>query len=235
MLKFCGCEFSATGANKNSQVYGLTLNGAEDVLIEGCKFSGTGYSAILNKTAGSVIVKDCDFECSNFKNPIEGGQTVDQGALTIEDCEFNGVPGNNFINFYQVADGTVHTIKNCKFHGSTANNIIRLSNKNNVSATFNIEDIKYEFVSGTPDEYTGVILCQDYTNKTGLKQDFSKYHLNVNNLQGPKDTTLCYVYEDGAGIITGNWPTITVDGQDLLWGTGESGQGFQPGPSLDNL
>lgn len=216
MLKFSGCEFSAAGANKKAQVFGLTLNGTEDVLIENCKFNGTGYASLLNKTAGSVAVKSCKFECDNIYNPIEGGQSADQGALTVEDCEFTGVPGNNFINFYQVADGTVHTIKNCMFHGSSSNNIVRLSNKNNATATFNIEDVKYEFVSGTPDEYSGLVLCQDFTNKNGKKQEFDKYHLNLVNVKGPKDIQDIYVYEDGAGIIQTNYPSMTRDGQSVL-------------------
>ena len=216
MLKFNDCVFSAAGATKNDKVFGLILEGAEDVRIENCIFNGTGYSALLNKTAGDVVVKNCDFECDNIKNPIEGGQASDQGSLTVENCEFKGVPGNNFINFYSVADGTVHTIKNCKFHGGANNNIIRLSNKTNHEATFNIEDVFYEFTTGIADEYTGFILCQDYTNKSGTKQNFYMYTLNINNLVHPEEGELVYVYEDGEGIITENYPTVYKDGQSLI-------------------
>ena len=89
MLKFQGCEFNAAGANKKAQVYGLNLNGAEDVLIEDCKFGGTGYAALLNKTAGAVTIKNCDFACGNIYNPIEGGQAIAQGSLTVENCDFS--------------------------------------------------------------------------------------------------------------------------------------------------
>lgn len=208
MLRFNDCTFSAAGADRKAKTYGLNLTGSEDVLIENCVFNGTGYAAILNQTTGAVKVKGSTFECGNIYNPIEGTQTVAQGALTVEDCEFNGVPGNNFISFYNVADGSVHTIKKCAFHGATNNNIVRLSNKNNATAVFNIEDVKYNYVSGTADDYTGFILCQDYTNRSGVKQDFSKYTVNISNLNRPAEGVLFYVYEDDAGIISDNNPVV---------------------------
>lgn len=217
MFKFYGCEFSAAGANKKDKVYGLTLNSTEDVLIEDCKFNGTGYSALLNKNTGNVVVKNCEFECDNIYNPIEGGQTAVQGVLTVEDCEFNGIPGNNFINFYKVAEDSIHNVKNCKFYGSANNNIIRLSNTNNAHATFNFENIKFEFIGGTPDEYTGFILCQDYTNRNGQKQEFDRYTLNLNNIECPENIQTVYVYEDGIGIIQNNYPTTFKDGEQIIW------------------
>lgn len=219
MLKFENCIFSAAGANKTAKVYGLTINGAEDVVIKNCDFNGTGYAAILNKGTGTLTVEDSEFECGNLKNPIEGSQAENNGNVTIDGCNFTGVPGNNFINFYQVADGSVHTIKNCKFAGSTFNNVIRLSNKNNAEATFNISDCSYKFVSGTANEWTGFILCQDYTNASGTKQDFSKYHINIDNLTRPEEGSLLYVYEDGQGIIVTNYPAVTIDGTPLVFTT----------------
>ena len=222
MLKFSGCTFSAAGADKKAQVYGLKVTGTEDVSIDQCTFNGTGYAALLNKTTGNVEVKNSTFECGNLYNPIEGTQSEDQGNLIVEDCEFNGVPGNNFINFYQVADNSVHTVKNCKFHGASNNNIIRLSNKNNHSATFNVENITYEFVSGTPDDYSGMILCQDYTSKSGNPQNFSLYTVNLKDIKGPEGIQNLYTYQDGEGIITGNRPALTIDGQPVVFGSGES-------------
>lgn len=223
MLKFEGCTFSAMGANKNDQVYGLKITGTEDVSIKDCIFNGMGYAAILNNGAGALTVEGTEFQCGNIKNPIEGSQTVNNGNVTVDHCDFVGVPGNNFINFYQVADGSVHTISNCKFAGSTSNNVIRLSNKTSVAAVFNISDCKYEFVSGKVNDYTGFILCQDYTNRNGVKQDFSKYTVNITNLTRPEEGSLVYVYEDGEGIIVSNYPAVTVDGSPVLFGgAGES-------------
>ena len=216
MLKFENCTFSAAGADKKAKVYGLTTLGAEDVVVNRCTFDGTGYSGLLNKGTGTLTVTECVFECDGLYNPIEGGQSADNGAVTIEDCEFKGVPGNNFISFYQVADGTTHTIKGCSFAGGTANNIIRLSNKNNAAATFNISDCSYKFTSGIVDEYTGFILCQDYTNKNGTLQDFTRYNINISHLDRPEEGELLYVYDDGEGIITNNYPIVTLDGQSVI-------------------
>ena len=221
MLKFEGCTFSATGASKNDKVYGLTINGAEDVVVKNCVFDGTGYSAILNKGTGALTVEHSDFHCDNIKNPIEGSQVSDNGNVTVDGCHFTGTPGNNFINFYQVAEGSIHTIKDCTFAGATNNNIIRLSNKTNATATFNISNCSYKYVSGQVDEWTGFILCQDYTNRSGVKQDFSKYQVNIDNLTRPEEGSLVYVYEDGQGIIVTNYPVVYVDGSPVLFGSDE--------------
>lgn len=218
MLKFEGCTFSAAGANKKDKVYGLTINGAEDVTINNCVFDGTGYSAILNKGTGALTVDHSEFHCDNIYNPIEGGQTTDNGNVTVTDCIFDGVPGNNFISFYQVADESVHIIKNCKFAGATNNNVIRLSNKTNSTAIFNVINCSYKYVSGVANDYTGFILCQDYTNRNGVKQDFSKYTVNITNLTRPEEGSLVYVYEDGADIIVSNYPAVTVDGSPIIFG-----------------
>jgi len=212
MLKFEGCTFSATGENKNSKVYGLTVTGAEDVEIKNCAFNGTGYSALLNKGTGTLTVKDCEFSCGNIKNPIEGGQDAENGDITIDNCIFTGIPGNNFINIYNVALGSNHTVKNCKFHGGANNNIIRLSNKNNTVAFFHVENCMYEFTSGKISEYSGFLLCQDYTNKTGTKQEFGYYTIDITNLIRPKEGSLFYVYDDSEGIITTNDPHVYLDG-----------------------
>lgn len=223
MLKFEGCTFSATGADKRDQVYGLKITGVEDVSVKDCLFDGMGYAAILNNGTGALTVEGTEFHCGNIYNPIEGSQTVDNGNVTIDDCTFTGVPGNNFISFYQVAEGSAHVIKNCKFAGATNNNIIRLSNRTSVAAIFNIDDCSYKYVSGKINEYSGFMLCQDYTNVKGVPQDFSKYNVNINNLTRPEEGSLVYVYEDGTGIIVSNYPAVTVDGSPVLFGgAGES-------------
>lgn len=218
MLKFEGCTFSATGASKKDKVYGLNISGAENISIKDCIFNGMGYSAILNNGTGTLTIEGTEFHCGNIYNPIEGSQTVDNGNVTIDSCIFTGTPANNFISFYRVAEGSVHAIKNCKFAGTTNNNIVRLSNRNNAAAIFNIDDCSYEYVSGKVDEYSGFILCQDYTNRNGVLQDFSKYTVNINNLTRPEEGSLVYVYEDGVGIIVSNYPAVTVDGSPVLFG-----------------
>lgn len=211
MLKFENVTFAAQGANKKDKVYGLTLNGAEDVVVKDCTFNGMGYAAILNHSLGNVRVEGCKFECDNIYNPIEGSQQVENGDVMVSDCEFTGTPGNNFVNFYKVKPESAHTVRNCSFAGATGNNIVRLSNLGSNVASFVIDDCEYVYTSGTADEYTGFMLCQDYTNKNGQKQDFSKYAVRINNLTRPEEGCLFYVYEDGKGIITGeNDPQITI-------------------------
>lgn len=187
MLKFVNCSFNAQGANKKDKVYGLTLSGSDNVLVKDCFFKNTGYSSILNESEGNVEIKDCIFVVDNVYNPIEGSQTVENGNVEITGCSFSGVPGNNFINFYSVSEYSDNKIINCVFNGSTGNNIVRLSNRSNNSATFTIEDCYYDYSTGAADEYTGFMLCQDYTNKSGSKQNFSKYTVNVNNVERPEE------------------------------------------------
>lgn len=211
MLKFENVTFAAQGANNKDKVYGLTLNGAEDVVVKDCTFNGMGYSAILNHSLGNVTIEGCKFECDNIYNPIEGSQNVENGNVVVADCEFTGVPGNNFINFYKVQPESAHVVRNCSFAGATNNNIVRLSNLGSNAASFTIDDCEYVYTSGTADEYTGFLLCQDYTNKDGKKQDFSKYDVRINHLTRPAEGSLFYVFESGKGIITGeNDPQITV-------------------------
>ena len=60
--------------------------------------------------------------------------------------------------------------------------------------------------------YTSFLLCQDYTNKDGKKQDFSILDVTLENVKcngavvskdGAAKGSIFYVYDDVAGIITG--------------------------------
>lgn len=220
MITISNSVFDAQGASIKDKVFGIVLNGNEDVVIENCSFKNKGYSAIKNDCSGNVRVAGCEFACANIYNPIEGSQSVDNGNVVVSDCAFNGAPGNNYINFYQVADGSVHEIVNCAFAPTVDNNIIRLSNRKGASAQFNIKDCLYNFAEGKASDYTGFMLCQDYTNKSGVKQDFTKYSVNIENVlcdgeklseEGAAKGCIYYVYEDGVGIITGtNDPVVVI-------------------------
>lgn len=211
MVSIYGCKFDAQGANNKDKVYGLTVKGSEDVEVKDCKFENTGYSAILNHCKGALSVVGCEFDCSNVYNPIEGSQTVSNGNVTVKDCKFVGPIGNNFINFYQFVDGSHHIIENCEFSGSTGNNIVRVSNRSNASTKISVANCNYTYVSGTPDEYTNFLLCQDYTNPSP-KQDFTKVTLEMKNVkcngevigeEGPAVGGTFYVYDNTLGLITG--------------------------------
>lgn len=212
MITITNSKFDAQGSAIKDKVYGLRLSGKEDVMIQNCEFANKGYASILNNCEGSVTVKDCKFNCENVYNPIEGSQAVDNGNLAVEDCEFAGKPGNNYLNLYQVADGSEHKVVGCSFNPSVDNNVIRVSNRTSAGMKIDVVDCKYDFLPGEASDYTGFLLCQDYTNKSGVKQDFSKVEVKVKNLlcNGEKVTAeganvgcVYYVYEDGVGLITG--------------------------------
>lgn len=220
MITIANSIFNVQGANVKDKVYGVVLNGAEDVVIKGCTFANKGYSSVLNHCTGSVAIEDCVFECDNVYNPIEGSQSANNGNVTVKNCKFNGKPGNNYVNFYQVAANSEHVVANCSFNPSVDNNIVRISNRTSVPMTLTVADCKYDYLEGEPSEYTGFLLCQDYTNKNGVKQDFTKVKVELNNVlcNGEKVTSagaalgkIFYVYEDGAGILAeGNDPVVVV-------------------------
>lgn len=220
MITISNSVFDAQGTSKKDKVFGITLSGAEDILIENCSFSNQGYAAIKNDCTGNVAVENCEFQCDNIYNPIEGSQSVDNGNVTVRKCNFIGAPGNNYINFYQMAKGSEHEVSDCVFAPTVDNNIIRFSNRTNAKVKCTIKNCCYTFSEGESSEYTGFILCQDYTNKNGVKQDFSKVLINIDNVKcngvtidenGAIEGSVYYVYEDGTGIITGtNDPVINI-------------------------
>lgn len=220
MITINNSKFNAEGADRKAAVYGITLSGSEDVVIKDCEFENVGYSAILNNSTGNVTIENCNFACNNIYNPIEGSQSVDNGNVTIKNCVFNGAPGNNYINFYQFANNSEHEISNCYFAPTCDNNVMRISNRTNAKAVFNVKNCEYNYVSGTPSDYTAFLLCQDYTSKNGKSQDFTNIELNLENLKcnnkiittdGPEVGSIFYIYEDGKGLITGeNDPQINI-------------------------
>lgn len=212
MVTILNSVFDAQGADKKAKVFGVILNGAEDILIKDCKFVNQGYSSILNESTGNVTIENCEFDCSKVYNPIEGSQKVNNGNVVVKDCKFVGAPGNNFVNFYQVADGSKHLISGCEFNPTVDNNVVRISNRTNAVMEVKVENCKYDFVDGEATEYTGFLICQDYTSKDGKKQDFTNVTVELNNVlcNGEKVTAagaakgcLFYVYDNAAGIITG--------------------------------
>lgn len=145
---------------------------------------------------------------------------MNNGNVTVKNCEFKGKPGNNYINFYQVAADSEHLISGCTFNPSVDNNIIRVSNRTSAPMTINVVDCKYDFMAGEPTDYTGFLLCQDYTNKSGVKQNFANVTVKLENVlcngekvtaSGAAEGKIFYVYEDGAGILAeGNDPVVVV-------------------------
>lgn len=215
MIRIENAKFYAEGADKKAKVYAITLSGAEAVEIKNCEFANVGYSSILNNCSADVKVIDCKFDCSNVYNPIEGSQSVANGNVSIENCEFKSAPGNNYINFYQFAEGSHHEVRGCSFEPTVDNNIVRISNRTSAKAEFVVNDCEYNYAEGEPTDYTAFLLCQDYTNKSGVKQDFTGCTVSFCDVKcdgaalNADSERIYYVYEDGKGIITGdNDPAI---------------------------
>ena len=222
MITISNSVFNIEGNGKKDKVYGITLKGAEDVRVENCEFATTGYSAILNHLDGAKLeVVNCKFACEGNYNPIEGGQSVENGAVLVKGCEFTGAPGNNYINFYNFKEGVKNVVSNCSFEPTVDNNVIRISNNGSKKASFDFIDLSYNFTEDEANEYTSFLLCQDYTNKDGKKQDFSILDVTLENVKcngtvvskdGAAKGSIFYVYDDVAGIITGegNDPHVVV-------------------------
>ena len=54
MITINNSVFDAKGADKKAKVYGITLNGSEDITISGCEFKNMGYSSILNESTPAL-------------------------------------------------------------------------------------------------------------------------------------------------------------------------------------
>lgn len=221
MITINNSVFDVQGTSKkDNKAFGITLKGSEDVVIKDCVFRNQGYAGIMNHCTGKVIVEDCKFECDTMYNPIEGSQSVDNGNVVVKGCEFTGTPGNNFVNFYQFANGAVNEISDCTFTPTVDNNVIRISNRTSAPARFIVSNCTYNFNDAEATEYTGFILCQDYTSKNGVKQSFADVKVELDNVvcdgvkvtaDGAAKGSIYYVYQDGAGVITGqNDPVVVV-------------------------
>ena len=217
MLKIKNCKFNdVTAAIGQTGKQALLLDGDEDILVEGCEFASTGYSAILNKCTGNVTVKDCVFDSTKVKNTIEGSTQVTNGNLLVKNCSMNGAGKNNYVNVYKVKDNAKIQVLGCNFSGNADKNIIRISNANNSTITVDFEDSTYTYdESAAISEYSNAVLFQDYGAAKGNPQDFTKVTLNITNVQKPAESGWYYVYQDGAGIIDTNQPTVIVDGQKI--------------------
>ena len=163
-----------------------------------------GEAVVTNNTFAGVE--------NGYYNAIEFGIGANENSLsaaTISDNKFNSAIKNNYFSFYRMVEGAVVNIENNQLlNSSKASDGIRISNPNNVSATFNIINNTFTY-SDSGADYDALILFQDYSKGS---QDFSSITLNIEELSAPQDiTTLYYVYQDGKGVISTNQPKITGD------------------------
>ena len=144
---------------------------------------------------GNTVINDYNGIEFDLKGPLGNGSVIANNTFNT---------GNNAISIYQVEDGATVTIKNNKFNGKNGSYVpVRLSNANNANGTF-------VFSGNTVGDNTPycIILLEDYTNKIGTLQDFTKYTLKFESNNYSGDFKQIEVFEDGKGAITTNQPNV---------------------------
>ena len=196
---------------KNVDVQGLTVESVTSKITAGgivnltdIKSTGTidrhtqGNAAFsVNTTGDTVRISNCKFGQTGY-NALEIGlsaETANVKNIVIEKCEFADA-ANNSILIFRTAANAVVTIKKCTF--GNVSNAIRISNADNHSVTVNVIDCAIASVDKNLD-YTGIVLCQDYTSKTVEDAE-------ANNLFAPEKVKFNFVNVTigGKKVVAGN-------------------------------
>lgn len=179
----------------------LSIN-AGDVEVKGLAISGDfpkaqGGNAVMKINESDYIVfRDMTFNSNDVYNGIEIGLNSSKlpKYVLFDNCKFEGTFTNNPIIVFGTADDAIINIQNCSF--DKVSNILRLSNKANTKCVVNISNCSVNQLETNP-EYTGAILCQDYT---------SKGEEVANNLFSPEKITI-------------NFKNFKVAGKELVMPT----------------
>lgn len=179
----------------------LSIN-AGDVEVKGLAISGDfpkaqGGNAVVEINESDYIVfRDMIFNSNDVYNGIEIGLNSSKlpKYVLFDNCKFEGTFTNNPIIVFGTADDAIINIQNCSF--DKVSNILRLSNKANTKCVVNISNCSVNQLETNP-EYTGAILCQDYT---------SKGEEVTNNLFSPEKITI-------------NFKNFKVAGKELVMPT----------------
>ena len=196
---------------KNVDVQGLTVESVTSKITAGgivnltdIKSTGTidrqtqGNAAFsVNTTGDTIRISNCKFGQTGY-NALEIGlsaETANVKNIVIENCEFADA-SNNSILIFRTAANAVVTIKKCTF--GNVSNAIRISNADNQSVTVNVIDCDIASVDSNLD-YTGIVLCQDYTSKTVEDAE-------ANNLFAPEKVKFNFVNVTVGGkkVVAGN-------------------------------
>ena len=196
---------------KNVDVQGLTVESVTSKITAGgivnltdIKSTGTidkqtqGNAAFsVNTTGDTIRISNCKFGQTGY-NALEIGlsaETANVKNIVIENCEFADA-SNNSILIFRTAANAVVTIKKCTF--GNVSNAIRISNADNHSVTVNVIDCAIASVDSNLD-YTGIVLCQDYTSKTVEEAE-------ANNLFAPEKVKFNFVNVTVGGkkVVAGN-------------------------------
>lgn len=179
----------------------LSIN-AGDVEVKGLAISGDfpkaqgGHAVVKINESDYIVFRDMTFNSNDVYNGIEIGLNSSKlpKYVLFDNCKFEGTFTNNPIIVFGTADDAIINIQNCSF--DKVSNILRLSNKANTKCVVNISNCSVNQLETNP-EYTGAILCQDYT---------SKGEEAANNLFSPEKITI-------------NFKNFKVAGKELVMPT----------------
>lgn len=179
----------------------LSIN-AGDVEVKGLAISGDfpkaqgGNAVVKINESDYIVFRDMTFNSNDVYNGIEIGLNSSKlpKYVLFDNCKFEGTFTNNPIIVFGTADDAIINIQNCSF--DKVSNILRLSNKANTKCVVNISNCSVNQLDTNP-EYTGAILCQDYT---------SKGEEVANNLFSPEKITI-------------NFKNFNVAGKELVMPT----------------
>lgn len=180
----------------------LSIN-AGDVEVKGLAISGDfpkaqgGNAVVKINESDYIVFRDMTFNSNDVYNGIEIGLNSSKlpKYVLFDNCKFEGTFTNNPIIVFGTADDAIINIQNCSF--DKVSNILRLSNKANTKCVVNISNCSVNQLETNP-EYTGAILCQDYTSKKGEEV--------ANNLFSPEKITI-------------NFKNFKVAGKELVMPT----------------
>lgn len=168
--------------------------------IEGNTFYAR--NAITINNASSVEITDNTFGDGNIYNYIEfGGNTVVPARTNISGNTFtSGSCTHNQINMYNFASNSEVNVNNNYFAKSA--NAVRIANRNNATATINMNNNKYDETDSDP-SYAGLMLAQPWNSSV---EDFSTITVNINNLTRPDSGQVYYTWN------TSTSPVVYLDG-----------------------
>lgn len=190
----------------------LSIN-AGDVEVKGLAISGDfpkaqgGNAVVKINESDYIVFRDMTFNSNDVYNGIEIGLNSSKlpKYVLFDNCKFEGTFTNNPIIVFGTADDAIINIQNCSF--DKVSNILRLSNKANTKCVVNISNCSVNQLETNP-EYTGAILCQDYT---------SKGEEVANNLFSPEKITINFKNFK----VAGKELVMPTNVQDLFEGPGK--------------
>lgn len=195
----------------------ITTAEAGDVSIKNLSTSGTLAKSVANaglsvNTDEYVSITSADWQQAGY-NAIEVGLSSAPKSVMIDGIDFAAKMDNNAISVFDWQENAVITISNCHF--ADVSNALRISNRSNKPATFNIVNCTVD--KWTSGEFAGFICLQDFTSGSAQAaqeaNQFGKLTINFINTVGPNGVKITgtakdlvenhqmYLYTDWENVI----------------------------------